>query len=65
MKLFPITSAKEKPFSAHCANCGRIIQTDRDDEARADTEGEAFAAYYCGPCVARINAAKMTEYRFS
>lgn len=63
MKLFPISSANRLPFSTHCATCGAIIYSDRDHDARADADGPAFAAYYCGKCVAASEEAHRQDKR--
>lgn len=53
MKLVPISSAKHLRFTFVCAACGRRAPSDSEG-AKADIDGPAFAAYYCGKCAAEV-----------
>lgn len=54
MNLQPITNAWEYPFTFTCYGCGQRVESNHDDGARADLNGPAWLAYYCGACVATL-----------
>lgn len=61
MRLAPITSAKETPFTFTCHRCMKNYRSDTNPEARADLDGAPFRAYYCPPCAAELAAETKRE----
>lgn len=56
MRLIPIPDGTEYTFV--CYRCGKRTTNYRDVDARADLDGPAFRAYYCGECVRQMEGAR-------